>query len=95
VKNVKQGSILDRNSDRIPEDSNFHSDFGRKAAGMENWKVQLRFNMATPDDIPSGACKPFTMPSPPNDIISMASNEHLALDHVLHKILSIPTSSTV
>jgi hypothetical protein len=47
--------------------------------------------MATPDDIPHMAYKP----SPPDDIQSMASNEHLALNHVLDNILGIPTSSTV
>jgi hypothetical protein len=54
------------------------------------------FTMATtPDEIPSMAYKPSTQPSPPDDILSMASNEHLALDHVLSTILSIPTSSMV
>jgi hypothetical protein len=51
--------------------------------------------MATPDDIPSMATKPFTMPSPPDDILSMPSNEHLALDHVLENILGIPITSSV
>jgi hypothetical protein len=52
--------------------------------------------MATiPDDIPSMSYKPSTKPSPQDDILSMASNEHLALDHVLDNILGIPTSSTV
>jgi hypothetical protein len=51
--------------------------------------------MASPDDIPIMAYKPSTKPSPLDDILSMASDEHLALDHVLDKILGIPTSSTV
>jgi hypothetical protein len=51
--------------------------------------------MATPDDIPSMAKKSFTMPSPPDDILSMPSNEHLALDHVLENIIGIPITSSV
>jgi hypothetical protein len=52
--------------------------------------------MATiPDDIPSMAYMPSTKPSPPDDILSMASNENLGLDHVLDYILGIPNSSTV
>jgi hypothetical protein len=33
--------------------------------------------MPTPDDIPNMAYKQSTKPSPPDDILSMASNEHL------------------